>query len=380
MGDNMRRVLNRKNVKDLSFGLALLGTGGGGDPDQGLKFLLEDLEAGREITVIDIDDVAKDALTATSFYMGSIAPPKPEVLEIINKWGKYEFADLAVTATKILEKEVGKKVFALVPVETGGLNTAAPMSIAAKLGIPTVDGDYAGRAVPEVEQITAGFLGIPWTPFILFDRFGDMVVIREVVNCQQLEKIGRNVCVAGYGLTGGAALPLTGRDMRRAIVPKTISRAIKVGRVAREARESGKDPVKAITNAIDGHLLFKGRVRKFGWEDKEGFMWGENEIDGMDEYAGHELKIWFKNENHIVWKDGKVMATSPDLICSCIDLKILKPLTNDKIKEGMEVAIVAVRAPDIYRTPEGIKALGPRHFGYDIDYVPIETRLKALLK
>jgi len=126
MGDNMRRILNRKNVEDLSYGLALLGTGGGGDPDQGLRFLLEDLEAGREITVIDIDDVPEDALTATSFYMGSIAPPKPEVLEIIKKWGKYEFADLAVTATKLLEKEVGKKIFALVPVETGGLNTAAP--------------------------------------------------------------------------------------------------------------------------------------------------------------------------------------------------------------------------------------------------------------
>ena len=374
----MRRILKTKeDIEDFIFGVTLLGTGGGGDPDKGLQFLLDDLKAGRKIRVIDIDDVPNNAMTASSFYMGSIAPLKGEVLELFKKWGKYEFDQLAVMATRTLEKELGAKVKALVAVETGGLNTAAPLSIAAKLGIPAVDGDYAGRAVPELEQITAGFLGIPWTPFVLFDRFGDKTVIKEIVNCPQLERVGRYVCVAGYGLIGGAALPVRGKKMKQIIVPNTISRAIEIGRSVRAAKEKGEDPVKAIVEAAQGYLLFKGKIKRFTWEDKEGFMYGTNTIEGIEEYAGHEFKIWFKNENHVAWKDDKVVASSPDLICACLDLKMAKPTTNDKLKEGVEVAVFATKAPRLMRTKEGIAALGPRHFGFDLDYIPIEERLKS---
>jgi len=34
--------------------------------------------------------------------------------------------------------------------------------------------------------------------------------------------------------------------------------------------------------------------------------------------------------------------------------------------------VVGVRAEDIWRTEKGLKLLGPRHFGYNIPYKPIE--------
>lgn len=40
------------------------------------------------------------------------------------------------------------------------------------------------------------------------------------------------------------------------------------------------------------------------------------------------------------------------------------------------VAVIGRKGHQIHRTLEGIEVLGPRHFGFDLDYVPIEDRVK----
>jgi len=37
------------------------------------------------------------------------------------------------------------------------------------------------------------------------------------------------------------------------------------------------------------------------------------------------------------------------------------------------VAVVGRRRRDLYDGPRGLAVLGPRHFGFDIDFTPIET-------
>ena len=39
---------------------------------------------------------------------------------------------------------------------------------------------------------------------------------------------------------------------------------------------------------------------------------------------------------------------------------------------GRVLTVIGFPASDLWRTPEAIEALGPRHFGFDIDFVPIE--------
>jgi DUF917 family protein len=44
------------------------------------------------------------------------------------------------------------------------------------------------------------------------------------------------------------------------------------------------------------------------------------------------------------------------------------------------VAVIGVKTfDDVWRTAKGLELLGPRHFGFDIDYVPIEelARIKS---
>ena len=109
-------------------------------------------------------------------------------------------------------------------------------------------------------------------------------------------------------------------------------------------------------------------------EDREGYYWGINTIEGTDKFKGHTMKIFFKNENHVTWLDDQVYVTSPDII-EVVALKTAEPITNTDLKKGDTVAVIGAKN-EKYRTKEGIEIIGPKHYGYDIEYVPIENRVK----
>ena len=132
-------------------------------------------------------------------------------------------------------------------------------------------------------------------------------------------------------------------------------------RIIRESRESGDDPAERIVNEIGGWVLFRGEVVSRTWENREGYMWGETVIKGNGIKPGNMMKVWYKNENHVTWLDDKPWITSPDII-EIIDSKSGEPITNTDIKKG----------DPIYRTSVGLKVLGQRHFGFDLNYSPIE--------
>jgi len=46
-------IRTEQEAEDFVLGCTFMGTGGGGDPAVGLKFLLEDLKEGREIKWVD---------------------------------------------------------------------------------------------------------------------------------------------------------------------------------------------------------------------------------------------------------------------------------------------------------------------------------------
>nr|KQB79780.1 hypothetical protein AN278_08650 [Pediococcus pentosaceus] len=50
----------------------------------------------------------------------------------------------------------------------------------------------------------------------------------------------------------------------------------------------------------------------------------------------------------------------------------LLPSTSESIKYGKRVAVLGLPADKKWRTPKGIETVGPRYFGYDFDYKPIE--------
>ncbi|GAH84003.1 unnamed protein product, partial [marine sediment metagenome] len=137
-------------------------------------------------------------------------------------------------------------------------------------------------------------------------------------------------------------------------------------------REEGKDPRDAFVGASGGTKLFEGKIDSYGSEGKGAFNWGDYHIDGTGKYSGHQLKVWYKNENLLSWLDGKNYVTCPDLIC-IVDSDTCEGLSNfGGAHVGKEVTVFGVPAIDRWRTHKGIEILGPRHFGFNQDYVPME--------
>ena len=74
-------------------------------------------------------------------------------------------------------------------------------------------------------------------------------------------------------------------------------------------------------------------------------------------------------------RDGAVVATCPDLI-SVIDLASHDGVNNPDFTRGQEVAVLGFRCDPLWRTEAGLAVFSPRYFGYEIDYLPIENRLR----
>jgi DUF917 family protein len=167
---------------------------------------------------------------------------------------------------------------------------------------------------------------------------------------------------------------MTGADLRRVAIPGTLSRALAVGRAIRAARESGQDPLTAAAAALGGWVLFTGVVTARPWESRDGYMLGETLIEGRGDRRGQRMRIWYKNENHAAWVDGRPLVTSPDLIMVA-DAATGEPYTNTDLPVGAEVGVLAAPAPAVFRTPQGLAALGPAHFGLDVPYTPVEATM-----
>lgn len=366
-----------QEIEDFVRGCTFLGTGGGGNPKDGLPLLLETFRSGKKIQWVDVDEIEDEKLTTAPAGMGSIAPLSPERIKILEQLGLKEkkVKRPLIEAVRELEKYLQAEVEVIVPIEIGGGNTPISLDTAAQLGKVMVDGDYTGRAIPEAGQSLPAIYNKKITPMACVDDWGNITIIKEVVNLAVAERLGKLISTVTTGLCGEASFTMKAKEMKEVLVLGTLTKCLQIGKKIREAREKGIDPVQAVIEEVDGWLLFKGRVIKRETEDKEGYYWGTNILEGLGEFQGHTFKIWFKNENHISWLDEVPYVTSPDII-QVVDLEMAEPITNTDLKEGTLVAVVGAKN-ERYRTEKGIELLGPRHYGFDLDYIPIEKRVKG---
>ncbi len=365
-----------QDCQDFISGCLFMGTGGGGGVDWGMDMFRSALAAGLTLAWTDVDDIPDDALTCTAYGMGSIAPKGDETARAIEVLGLTDrLGDEAMAqAVRELGQYAGRAIQVIVPAELGAGNTPAPLVTAMQLGIDCVDGDYAGRAVPDEMQGMPYLAGKHSHPMASVDHWGDVVIVKETANPFMFERVGKMLSVAAHGTCFQAATLLPATEMKEILVRGTLSRSLELGRAIRSARETGGDPIAAAIQVTGGHLLFEGRVSKKDWEDRDGYMFGTTTVEGSGRFSGHVLEVWFKNENHVTWLDGVPWICSPDLV-TIADRTTGEGFTNTLIDVGAEVAAVGIRGLEAFRGERGLACAGPRYFGFDIDYRPIEELL-----
>jgi len=127
-----------------------------------------------------------------------------------------------------------------------------------------------------------------------------------------------------------------------------------------------------VTRITGGREIFRGEIKNIETKTVGGFDFGRTTIEGGDAYEGNVLNIDSKNENMIAWKDNEPVAMVPDLI-AMMELEG-KPVTNADIKEGMEMAIIGIPAPEPWRRiPEGFNCWKTilEKLGYEGPYIPL---------
>jgi hypothetical protein len=355
------------DVEDLIVGTTILGTGGGGSPQTGRKILESDLQAGKKLRVASFDEIPDDALVVSPYHVGSIAPN-------LKAMKKTVISEPFSVAMQLIERQLKRTVAATVASELGGGNTAAALHVAAQLNIPILDGDLMGRAGPELHQSTAHIFNVPVSPSAIVCESGNVILVEKYADIDDYEALARYVSVLAGAHAAVIDTPMTKRVTMNTVVNGTITKAMTVGRIIREANATGKDPVEAAKDALKGWLLFRGAVAKYEWRNEKGFLFGDATLRGIGESQGHDLRSWIQNEHIFAWKDGKPVVMPPDLIMF-VDHKGYG-ITNDNLKVGLEISVLAAKAPEVWRSENGLKLFGPRHFGLDYDYTPVEALIK----
>ena len=153
-----------------------------------------------------------------------------------------------------------------------------------------------------------------------------------------------------------------------------MTSAEEIGRTVRRARRQESNPLDAIRQVTGGFLAFKGKVVDLQRRTVGGFARGTAFIEGLDEYSGSRLEVNIQNEHLVAIRDGEYVITVPDLI-AILDVDTAEPITTEALRYGFRVAVIGIPCDPRWRTAKGLELAGPRYFGYDVDYVPVERLL-----
>ena len=359
----MKRLLDQDTLRAMARGCAVLGAGGGGDTYYALLQALQAAEDFGPAALVDVDELPGDGLIMPC---GGVGAPLVGLEKI-------KAGDEGERLRDLMQRHTGRTVAALMAGEIGGGNGLVPVAWAARIGLPVVDADGMGRAFPLVSQVTMELAGISPCPAVMTDERGNVVVFRAISG-DWVERLERAAAAEFGGMGSAADFPLTAAQAREATVRGSVSQAIRIGEAVANAADS---PVAAVIAAAGAFRLVGGKVLDVRREVAGGFMRGSVVIEGLGQDAGRLIRLELQNEHLVALERGRLLASVPDLI-TMLDSETADAISANRVSYGQRVVVIAFGCDPIWRTERGIAAAGPRAFGYDFDFVPVEELAAAV--
>jgi len=351
------RPLTRDCIESLAVGAFVLGTGGGGSPYLGLLNMRRLYDEGHTVDLLDPGELADDDWIAPVSNMGA-----PLV-------GQERLTDsrTIARAVALMEEYTGYRFRGIMSLEVGGGNAIQPLMAAAHLRRPVIDADLMGRAYPEAQMTSAAVGDLRPYPLTTVDPRGLEAIVAKVPSWKWMERVSRKICVEYGSIASTCKAPRTGREVKDWAIHHSISKAILIGAAVRRAQREHADPIAAILAVEPGKILFRGKVADVERRTTEGFLRGRAVFEGQGDWRGAALEIQFQNEWIVAWLDGGPRAMSPDLIC-VLDAVSGEAIGTETIRYGQRVTVIVLPPPAVFLTPRGLEYVGPRAFGYDLDY------------
>ncbi|KAK1660059.1 hypothetical protein BDP55DRAFT_754530 [Colletotrichum godetiae] len=392
------KVLNRQwhlSETDLDWittGCYILGTGGGGSPYQHMLRLREMMRAGATVKIISPHDLKDDDIVACGGGKGSpqVSIEKP-------------YGDEIMESQRELYAYLKTKPTAVISLEIGGGNGLQGLILGAStnLDIPTIDGDWMGRAYPISHQTTPVVFEKKATmiPSCISDGNGRIMLMTKARTELDAERAFRAALSQMGSHVGCAKGPISGRDTKSWVVENTVSLSWRIGRAVALARcTNAVDTVaETVVDVVGGkesaRVLFRGKIVGVERVTRMGHAYGEVIIEGYTDGSGggdgvvERFVIPFKNENILAKRvDGderedltflmleQILAIVPDLVC-VLDAQNGEALGTQEYRYGLLVVVLGITASDKWTsTARGIEIGGPKGFGMgELEYVPLGT-------
>ncbi|MBO8136945.1 MAG: DUF917 domain-containing protein [Desulfotomaculum sp.] len=359
----MLKYLDSSIMQTFSAGSILLGSGGAGNALI-LCPLLENYLSHNKLKVelIPYHQIPDDFNVAAVGLLGS-----PELMEENLPDGTE-----GARAIRLLERSMNLKIDALYALEGAGVNNLYPLLVAAYCGLPLIDGDGMGRAFPDLQMTTFHIYGQSGTPFSLVTPDGKEYNFYDGDNF--MLEINARKALMNYGGVGYfAGFAMSGRKVKEYMVPGTISFAVDLGSALQKGsyEDAFADLVSCTKNSIYGRAieLFIGTVAEIGNIDR--LMLNSVLLNGIKNYNNDTFNVLFQNENVFAYRNNMVVAMVPDII-SFLEYPSGKPLNNNEIHTGMDVAVIGIPSPNLLRTKRALSVVGPHSFGNKMEYIPLE--------
>lgn len=353
----MLREIGEHEIEPLAIGAWILGTGGGGSPYLNYLNIRKLYAEGHRISLMDPMDLNDDDAVAVVSNMGAPLVGQERLNDPVT----------AARAVAMMEDYLGRKFRAVMSVEIGGGNGLQPLLVAAQLRIPVVDADAMGRAYPEAQMTSFAIGDLPMYPLSLCDVRGHEAFVSRVTSWKWMERISRKICVEVGSIASTCKAPRTGKEVKEWGIHYTTTKAIRIGEAVLKARKAHSDPITAVLELEGGKEIFKGKISDMQRRATEGFLRGKATIEGLDGDRGKSMVLDFQNEFTVGTVNGKAEVMTPDLIC-VLDTVSGDAIGTETLRYGQRVTVIALPAPAVLTTAKGLQHVGPRAFGYDLDF------------
>lgn len=324
----MPTVLSFDDLDNLIEGAAFMGSGGGGPLPLARSLLASMKQQGMNPTLVEWAELPANYRVATTAGIGS-----PNAAESVQS----PFTIAPKRMIEALEQALGYSIECLIPGETGPMNSLIPMMAAAQLGKPVLNGDGAGRAMSTLAMSTFNAVA-PIQPYLLGNETetqNDQVTANLTVHTpEQADALTRGiVSEASFGSSGAfATWPTTVGQLREVAVQGSVGQAIDVGRLLKQVRAQGSDPVSALQQYFGNRMrcLYTGTLTQVDSHTAQGFDITQIQMT-CDGQPG--LTLYALNESMMAWRDDLAhpLAVGPDSLCWVTESG--EPFTNASLND-----------------------------------------------
>lgn len=320
-------IINRETGTWAIYGGALLGCGGGGDPQEGLRILDLALSHAPEIPLLSLEEIDSQKIVVTASLVGSPASKDRHVAP-----EHYQ------RVYEIFCRHFSQEIGGIITNEMGAQSSTNGWVLAALTGLPLIDAPCNGRAHPTGAMGSLGLAEEEGYCSIQVGAGGKGELETEIFakgSLQTTSALIRNAASAAGGFVTVLRNPVSAEYVAKHAALGALSHSVKVGQILCRELGNASAVAEALGKTLGTEEICRGRISECDLRITGGFDLGTLTIENDES----PITVTFWNEYMTAECDGVRLATFPDMI-AVLDGESGLPLTSALVSPHQKVILL----------------------------------------